>query len=363
MKIIIALHELYDDALIYLCRVANACQDTMKFETTELTSEEEWELEPQAITEDKEVAFEKRLYEIKCSHGYAHRDILIILYDGQLLDEEARESFFVWTSTFEEDYPGIIIISLDYLQANRKVLDRDYDEEFRAKSIFANIICSLTLIVTELECHYKTTGCLLDYCSELNDFNISLKKGFHFCKQMGCQQTLLKTDTGRTIVEIASALNKHPFRLKNKIPMMPWCFKYNLEKCSKVGRIIPEQVFIGMPFKNEFEKLYEKAIKSTLNELEYSYWKANDHPNIFDLMCKVCEGIQESEYAIINITKWSPNVCFELGLCYALGRKVIIIAQEDSFPPTDLIGMEYVSYANADHLREQLIKLVPKIFL
>ena len=91
---------------------------------------------------------------------------------------------------------------------------------------------------------------------------------------------------------------------------MSRCFKTGTTECTKVNRIIPKQVFIGIPFRDRFEDVFNFGIKPVLEQYGYEPWKADDNPNIIDLMCKVCEGIQKSQYIIVDLSEWNPNVYF-----------------------------------------------------
>jgi nucleoside 2-deoxyribosyltransferase len=103
----------------------------------------------------------------------------------------------------------------------------------------------------------------------------------------------------------------------------------------------PNRVFIGMPIRKKFAHIYTHGIVPTLEKIKLEPWKADEEPNNIDIMCKICEHLQESQYAIINITDWNPNVLFELGLAYGLGKTVVIIKYKESGVPVDLKGMEY----------------------
>jgi hypothetical protein len=120
----------------------------------------------------------------------------------------------------------------------------------------------------------------------------------------------------------------------------PYCFKIGAV-CSKEIMVNPNRVFIGMPIRKKFAHIYTHGIVPTLEKIKLEPWKADEEPNNIDIMCKICEHLQESQYAIINITDWNPNVLFELGLAYGLGKTVIIIKYKESGVPVDLKGMEY----------------------
>jgi hypothetical protein len=134
------------------------------------------------------------------------------------------------------------------------------------------------------------------------------------------------------------------------------CFKTGSPVCPKNPVLDPNQVFIGMPFRPEFADSYKYGIVPALEAVGLYAWRASDAISNIDIMCKVCEGIQSSRYAVINISDWNPNVLFELGLAYGLSKVTVIVKDKRSEVPTDLVGMEYIEYSGSDELREKLIK-------
>jgi len=146
--------------------------------------------------------------------------------------------------------------------------------------------------------------------------------------------------------------------------MIPRCFKTGGMICTNPEAQQAEsrqRVFIGMPFRPEFENMYRYAIKPALDNLGLIPWKANEEIQNIDLMCKVCGGIQICASAIVDISDWNPNVMFELGLVYGLGKEAIIIKQKDAKVPVDLQGMIYVPYDDYVDLKDALVKYLAKI--
>lgn len=140
----------------------------------------------------------------------------------------------------------------------------------------------------------------------------------------------------------------------------PYCFKIGTF-CSKEITVNPNQVFIGMPFRKKFADIYTHGIVPTLEKYILEPWKADQEPSNIDIMCKICEHLQETKYAIINITDWNPNVLFELGLSYGLGKTVILIKDKESDVPVDLKGMEYIEYESSEDLSRSLESFFLKI--
>ena len=143
-------------------------------------------------------------------------------------------------------------------------------------------------------------------------------------------------------------------------PSMPYCFKVGVAGCPKQVQLDPQQVFVGMPFRAEFEDAYEYGIRRPLEELGLKVWRADQEPKNIDLLCKICEGLQSSRYAVLNISGWNANVFLELGLAYGLGRETLIIKDRQSQVPTDLKGIQYFEYGHSSELREKLLQFFGK---
>ncbi|MBW9264374.1 MAG: nucleotide-binding protein [Candidatus Thiodiazotropha sp. (ex. Lucinisca nassula)] len=134
------------------------------------------------------------------------------------------------------------------------------------------------------------------------------------------------------------------------------CFKTGNDCAVKDVSVKQNRIFIGRPFSQKYQNSYKYAIKPILDELGYEAWKADEVFKSIDLMCKVCEGIQTSRAAIIDISGWSSNVLFELGMVYGLSREAIILKEESEELPVDLKGLIYIPYRfdDFDGLQNQL---------
>jgi len=135
-------------------------------------------------------------------------------------------------------------------------------------------------------------------------------------------------------------------------------------RCFKTGGVcafpnietVPNRIFIGRPFSTKHQNVYKYAIKPVIEKMDFEAWKADEVFKNIDLMCKVCEGIQSSRTAIIDISGWNANVLFELGMVYGLSREALILKEESEDIPVDLKGLIYISYSfdNYDPLQKQL---------
>jgi hypothetical protein len=105
------------------------------------------------------------------------------------------------------------------------------------------------------------------------------------------------------------------------------------------------KVFIGMPFRDQYQNIFKLVIQPTLAELGLNPWKADDIKGNIAINCKICRALQESPQAIINISEANPNVFFEVGLAYGLGKSVLLLKDEESTAPSDLQAIEYTQYS------------------
>lgn len=139
----------------------------------------------------------------------------------------------------------------------------------------------------------------------------------------------------------------------------------NYFRCFIIGDDCPVKIdsqkylfFVGMPFNDQHVESYQGGIKAMLNrhgvDTDKKLFKADEQYSNYGILCKICRGIQESQNIIINISDQNPNVMFELGLAYGLNKNVFLIKDKDSAVISDLSGLEYTSYSNAEELASKL---------
>ncbi len=114
-----------------------------------------------------------------------------------------------------------------------------------------------------------------------------------------------------------------------------------------------------MPFKDELKSLYEK-LKLVCEGLDVEC-RRSDEIAIGSITKGVFEEIYFSDFVIADLTYSNPNVYYELAVSHCVGRKTILITQENSIPFD--IGQEYVvKYANtiegSIQLERQLRRLI-----
>ena len=85
-------------------------------------------------------------------------------------------------------------------------------------------------------------------------------------------------------------------------------------------------------------------------------FRADNYVATRDIMCKVCQGLQESDCMVANISGFNPNVMLELGMALGLCKEIILLKdcrvmdQEVS----DIKGLEYIAYSTDDEWYERM---------
>ena len=93
------------------------------------------------------------------------------------------------------------------------------------------------------------------------------------------------------------------------------------------------KVFMIMPFQEEFLELYG-MIKEKLKD-KYEFSNAGDLETKRNIIQDIVVGIAQADVIIADVTQLNPNVFYELGLCHALNKKVILITQDINELPFD----------------------------
>lgn len=217
---------------------------------------------------------------------------------------------------------------------------------------FSNFSHRLNIIIDK---YYKLTGVQLEKI-EIYDFDHS-----------SSGKTVRDTAIIRLKTKLESCLNLIQTHLTDlretslttqlKTYEMRKCIKTNVNGCPRKPSIKRNQVFVGMPFSTDFYDAYEFGIKIALeNNLNKTVYRADNNIETKDIMCKICYEMQSSEVLIFDISGSNPNVMFELGLSYGLGKETILLKDTTTKIISDLSNVEYIEYRHAKDIQDKLYK-------
>ena len=103
-------------------------------------------------------------------------------------------------------------------------------------------------------------------------------------------------------------------------------------------------IFVIMPFADEFTPIYEDHLTSVANSLGYSIKRGDNFFSKRSIMADVWSAIVNSKLVIADCTGRNPNVFYELGIAHTLDKPVIMITQNMDDIPFDVRHLRAISY-------------------
>ena len=101
--------------------------------------------------------------------------------------------------------------------------------------------------------------------------------------------------------------------------------------------------FVLMPFREELRPVYEDHISKVCRDLGISVTRADQIFSVSPIMEDIREAVLTARYIIADLTDVNPNVFYELGICHALRKKVILVTQESQVP-FDVRHIRHIKY-------------------
>ncbi len=105
-----------------------------------------------------------------------------------------------------------------------------------------------------------------------------------------------------------------------------------------------ETAFVLMPFREPFNKYYTAIIKPAIEEANLRALRADEIYAPTQIINDIWNSIHNAKAVIVELTTRNPNVMYELGLCHAIGKPVIMISQSTEDIPFDLKHMRCILY-------------------
>lgn len=121
-------------------------------------------------------------------------------------------------------------------------------------------------------------------------------------------------------------------------------------------RVNKQDIACIMPFHKRYSKIYS-LIKSACVQRGYNCHRSDETYAPDNILKTVIELISRSRFIIAVIDSRNPNVYYELGICHALGKKVILIANAGNMEniPFDIASNNrLILYNNPNDLEQKL---------
>ena len=118
----------------------------------------------------------------------------------------------------------------------------------------------------------------------------------------------------------------------------------------------PQGVFVMLHSGRGVSKLeqdMDAVVCKCLSRLKYDVKKASRQSGTKDYLEKIVQLIRGCGFGIAIFSEFTPastlaNIFFEVGLCYVLGKTVIIVKSADAKPPSDFVRTEWIALQNGD---------------
>lgn len=118
----------------------------------------------------------------------------------------------------------------------------------------------------------------------------------------------------------------------------------------------PKSAFIMLhsgKYVSRIEENMDSVVCACLKRLRHDIKKASRESGTKDYLEKIIQLIRGCGFGVAIFSEVTPaptlaNIFFEIGLCYVLGKQVIVVKTEDAKPPSDFIRTEWISFQNGD---------------
>lgn len=103
-------------------------------------------------------------------------------------------------------------------------------------------------------------------------------------------------------------------------------------------------IFVIMPFTETWSDDVYLILKDTCKDINANITRADEILGSYVIIEDIITQIKTSDIIIADISVRNANVYYELGFAHALGKKVILIAQDGVEAPFDIASIRYIIY-------------------
>lgn len=109
--------------------------------------------------------------------------------------------------------------------------------------------------------------------------------------------------------------------------------------------------FFLMPFHSDFDYVYG-TIKKELNDCGLICHRVDEISGSTPIINKIITQIIRSQYIVVDLSRYNPNVFYELGIAHTFkdARNILLIKQKGDQAPFDITHLHYIEY-DPDNLK------------
>ena len=91
----------------------------------------------------------------------------------------------------------------------------------------------------------------------------------------------------------------------------------------------PSLAFVAMSFKEELKPVFTQAIEPAIRAAGYKAERMDFLEHVESITDKMMADIRRAKFLLVDLTEHRPNVYFEAGFAFGLGKPVVFLVQED----------------------------------
>lgn len=122
-------------------------------------------------------------------------------------------------------------------------------------------------------------------------------------------------------------------------------------------------VSVAMPFSPSMEDVFYFGIQEPIHRFNYLCERVDQNPFQGDIMQRVRDRIETSEFVVADLTGENPNVYLEVGYAWGTGKRTILLCNKASAMRFDVQGQSCIVYNSIKHLETVLTKHISAIKL
>lgn len=123
-----------------------------------------------------------------------------------------------------------------------------------------------------------------------------------------------------------------------------------------------KSVFVLTPFSKKEEQTYN-IINSVCSEVDLKCSRGDEVFRDGTILSHIIKSILQSSIIIVNVNGRNPNVFYELGICHAIGKPVIIVSKSKIGLPFDISDKNIIFYKEPLDLQTKIKDELLKIFI
>ncbi|MBI5029989.1 MAG: hypothetical protein HZB51_05640 [Chloroflexi bacterium] len=276
------------------------------------------------------------------------------------LDPTEVSNVYAWFDIAKVDFTGEVLQALFQIFVGKKSAD------WQDTSFISAISSRLQAVANNLQEGYDAWK---QICEARQEIYLGMAKGGFNKEEIWrfrvftekAKDSLLKQITAarinlQEIVEVVEHVKAR--KDSNKAPSI---------RCPITGQVcdLPiienaKQVFVGFQFVSIHYKSpsLKVMIKEALEKLNLSPFFADEHFEAVHISCEICHAMQQGAVCIFEISDSNPNVMFELGFAYMLGKFTILLARKGSQGTqiADIAGIHRIEYDDLVECRDTIAR-------